>query len=69
MAYLLAHFYSLQICNILLHVQLVVYSVPPDDIMLNAKDGMWSVLIGYYTILYLHIVHTYLKRCMVLMST
>lgn len=69
MAYLLAHFYSLRICNILLHAQLVVYSVPPDDIMLNAKDGMWSVLIGYYTILYLHIVHAYLKKCMVLMST
>lgn len=69
MAYLLAHFYSLRICNILLHAQLLVYSVPPDDIMLNAKDGMWSVLIGYYTILYLHIVHYYLKKCMVLMST
>ena len=69
MAYLLAHFYSFQICNILLHVQLVVYSVPPDGIMLNAKDGMWSVLIGYYTILYLHIVHAYLKRRMVLTST
>ena len=69
MAYLLAHFYSLQICNILLHVQLVVYSVPSDDIMLNAKDGMWSLLIGCYTIMYVHIIYVRLKKRIVLMST
>lgn len=27
----------------------LVYSVPPDDTVLNAEDGMWSVLIGYHT--------------------
>lgn len=30
--------------------------------LLNAEDGMWSVLIGYHTIMYLHIFHVYLKK-------
>lgn len=30
--------------------------------LLNAEDGMWSVLIGYHTIMYLHIFHAYLKK-------
>lgn len=63
MAHLLVHFYSLRgkYATFWLHVQLI-YSVPPDDTVLNAEDGMWSVLIGYHTIMYLHIFHVYLKK-------